>query len=89
MLIMMYIYHEFSYDAHQKLADRLYQIGTRGIQNGEEIRAGYTVAPLAPAMQREFPEIQQSRSSLNDNNSFRCCKVLKYWTCKMNCLCYK
>ncbi|HYC28151.1 MAG TPA: ABC transporter permease [Chitinophagaceae bacterium] len=58
MLIAMYIYHEMSYDAHQKYAGRLYQIGTRSVKDGEEIRLGYTVAPMAPVMQQEYPEIE-------------------------------
>lgn len=60
LLISMYVYHEFHYDAYQKLGDRLYQIGTLGIKDGEESLSGKTPAPMAPAMQQEFPEIESS-----------------------------
>src|SRR3954452_24368733 len=58
LLISMYIVQELSYDAHQKLADRLYQLGTVSIQEGKEERFATTPAPMAPTMQREFPEIE-------------------------------
>ncbi len=58
MLISMYIYHEFSYDVHQKKGDRLYQLGTYSVMNGEESRSAHTPAPMATAMKQEFPEIE-------------------------------
>src|SRR4051794_20059088 len=58
LLISMYIYHEFSYDSHQQFADRLYQVGTLNIKDGVEEESGRTPAPMAPAMQQEFPEIE-------------------------------
>jgi putative ABC transport system permease protein len=60
MLISMYLYKEFSYDKHQKLGDRLYQVGTLSIQEGKESRYSTTPAPLAPTMQKEFPEIEST-----------------------------
>ena len=58
MLISMYLYKEFSYDKHHKLGDRIYQLGTLGIKDGEEQLGGTTPAPMVPAMQQEFPEIE-------------------------------
>jgi len=58
LLISMYLFKEFSYDAHQKLGNRLYQLGTSSIKDGEENRSGHTPAPMVPAMQMEFPEIE-------------------------------
>jgi putative ABC transport system permease protein len=60
LLISMYIFHEFSYDAHQKFADRLYQIGTLGTKEGQESKSGKTPATMVPAMQMEFPEIEST-----------------------------
>jgi putative ABC transport system permease protein len=54
LLISMYIYEELNYDAHQKLGDRLYQLGTRSKNNGVEMLSGHTPAPMVPAMQQEF-----------------------------------
>lgn len=58
MLLSMYVYKEMSYDAHQKHADRLYQLGTLSTIEGKSQRSGTTPAPMGPAMQQEFPEIQ-------------------------------
>src|SRR6188768_4122849 len=58
MLISMYLYKEFSYDKHHKVGDRIYQLGTLGIKDGEEQLGGTTPAPMVPAMQQEFPEIE-------------------------------
>src|SRR5215216_4325015 len=60
LLISMYLYREFSYDAHQKYADRLYQLGTFGIKDGTEGWSGKTPAPMVPVMQQEFPEIEST-----------------------------
>lgn len=58
LLISLYIHQEFSYDKHQKLGDRLYQLGSTYINSGETEKAGTTPAPMGPAMQQEFPEIE-------------------------------
>src|SRR5215213_3741273 len=57
LLLSMYLYQEFSYDSHQKLGNRLYQLGTISIKEGKEDRFATTPAPMAPVMQQEFPEI--------------------------------
>ena len=59
-LISMFMSREFSYDAHQKLGDRLYQVGTISIDEGKEDRYSTTPAPMGPAMQQEFPEVENS-----------------------------
>ncbi|HEY0067883.1 MAG TPA: ABC transporter permease, partial [Flavisolibacter sp.] len=58
LLISLYIHQEFSYDTHQKLGGRLYQLGTTFVNSGEEEKGGTTPAPMGPAMQQEFPEIE-------------------------------
>jgi putative ABC transport system permease protein len=60
LLISLYIYHELSYDTHQALSNRLYQLGTLSIKEGKEERHGRTPAPMAKAMQQEFPEIEKT-----------------------------
>lgn len=65
MLISMYLFKEFSYDKHQKLGDRLYQIGTLGIKDDDEQTSGRTPAPMAPAMKQEFPEIESFARFIN------------------------
>jgi len=58
LLIAFYIYHETSYDHHQLLKDRLYQLGTVSTIEGKEDRYSTTPAPMAPAMLQEFPEVE-------------------------------
>src|SRR4051794_4953325 len=65
LLISMYLYHEFSYDAHQQFADRLYQLGTLAFKDGKETRSGRTPATMVPVMQQEFPEIEGTTRLIN------------------------
>src|SRR5919112_1230543 len=65
MLISMYLFREFNYDKHQKLGDRLYQVGTLGIKDADEQTSGRTPAPMVPAMQKEFPEIESYARFIN------------------------
>lgn len=60
LLITLYLLQEFSYDAHQKLGDRLCQVGTLSVVEGKQSRYATTSAPLAAAMQQEFPEIEST-----------------------------
>jgi putative ABC transport system permease protein len=58
MLISMYLVKEFSYDSHHKLGKRLYQLGSLSIEEGVEKRGATTAAPMGPAMQQEFAEVE-------------------------------
>lgn len=60
MLITLYIHHELSYDAHHKNASRIHQLGTVFIRQGKESTRANTPAPMAKAMQQEFPEIEMT-----------------------------
>ena len=60
MLISLYLYNELSYDSYHKNIGRIYQLGTIFIKEGKEERMANTPAPMANAMQREFPEIDRS-----------------------------
>jgi putative ABC transport system permease protein len=57
MLITIFLYHEVSYDKYHKHIDQLYQLGTIFIGDGKESKTPNTPAPMAAAMQKEFPEI--------------------------------
>ena len=59
MLIALYLYNELSYDSYHKNADRIFQLGTNFIKEGKEDRTANTPAPMAKAMQIEFPEIEK------------------------------
>jgi putative ABC transport system permease protein len=60
MLIALYLFHEFSYDSYHKNGNRIYQLGTIFIKEGKEDRMANTPAPMAKAMQMEFPEIEKT-----------------------------
>src|SRR6476469_2070445 len=64
MLISLYIKNEFSYDNFHKNGDRVYQLGTTFIKPGKDIRpedrTANSPAPMAKAMQQEFPEIENT-----------------------------
>src|SRR6476661_1154807 len=57
MLITIYLYHEVNYDKYHKHIDQLYQLATTFTGNGKESNTPNTPAPMAAAMQKEYPEI--------------------------------
>jgi len=60
LVILNYVDFELSYDSYHKNVDRLYQLGTIFVKEGKEERMANTPAPMAKAMQMEFPEIEKS-----------------------------
>jgi putative ABC transport system permease protein len=60
MLIALYLHYELSYDTYHKNGDRIFQLGTTFVKEGKEDRTANTPAPMAGAMQMEFPEIEKS-----------------------------
>lgn len=59
MLIALYLHNELSYDSFHKNASSIYQLGTTFVKEGKEDRTANTPAPMARAMQMEFPEIEK------------------------------
>ncbi|HJS55436.1 MAG TPA: ABC transporter permease [Chitinophagaceae bacterium] len=60
MLIALYLNNELSYDSYHKNANRIFQLGTTFVKEGKEDRTANTPAPMAKAMQMEFPEIEKA-----------------------------
>jgi putative ABC transport system permease protein len=61
MLISLYLLHETNYDSYQKDVHRLYQMETAfSFQHSKEQVMPASPWPMAPAMKRDFPEIEQS-----------------------------
>jgi putative ABC transport system permease protein len=60
MLITLYVSNETSYDSFQQNANNIYQEGTTFIQQGKETNRPNTPAPIAHAMQMDFPEIKMT-----------------------------
>lgn len=59
ILIALYLFYELSYDRYHKSGERIYQLGTVFVKEGKEDRMANTPAPMAKAMQMEFPEIEK------------------------------
>src|SRR5262249_8254646 len=64
MLITLYIYNELRYDRFHKNIGYLYQLGTTFVKDGKEDTHYGTPAPMAEAMKREYPEIEEEARML-------------------------
>ena len=60
LLIAIYLHNELSYDSYHKNVAQLYQLGTTFVKNGKDDLTANTPAPMAKAMQQEFPEILET-----------------------------
>jgi len=60
MLISLYIINETSYDAYQKDADNIYQLGTEFTGLGNFKKLPNTPAAMGETMKNVFPEIEQT-----------------------------
>jgi putative ABC transport system permease protein len=62
MLIMLYIFSEMGYDAHNKNANRIFRIATKAGQLGnvKDKPWAATSAPIAWGLKEDMPEVEQS-----------------------------
>lgn len=60
LLIGIYIADEFSYDRHIDDADRIYRVAINETFKGDEILYSDSGTPLADAMRREIPELEDA-----------------------------
>ncbi|MDF9800162.1 putative ABC transport system permease protein [Catalinimonas alkaloidigena] len=60
LLILLYVYHELSYDAFHAKADRIYRVGLNGKIADQEIFTTNTTPPLAFTAVEELPEVQNA-----------------------------
>ena len=60
LLISLYIVDELSFDKHLADADRIYRVGINETFKGDEILYSDSGAPLADAMRREIPEVEDA-----------------------------
>jgi putative ABC transport system permease protein len=57
-LILLYVRHELSYDRFHSKADRIFRVLGTFAQNGETSNPlTVMAAPIAPALQQEYPEV--------------------------------
>ena len=61
MLISIYLRYEWNYDSYQKDVRDMYQVATEfRITTGKIFTLAATPAPMAAAIQRDFPEVRES-----------------------------
>jgi putative ABC transport system permease protein len=60
LMILIYIADELSYDKMHKDGDRIYRVGFSGRLQGNEFDGATSPAPVAEAMQKEIPEVQET-----------------------------
>ncbi len=60
LLLLLWLRDELSYDRFHERADRIYRVEHADFQDGSEVRFALTSAPLAPAIEAEFPEIEKA-----------------------------
>ncbi len=60
LLITIYIVDEFSFDGFHKDKKDIYRLSFTGILQGNEMNSALSCAPVAEAMQREIPEVNET-----------------------------
>ena len=58
ILILLYVFHEMSYDKFHEKSDRTYRLAVDALIGNTEIQQTYTPAPMPRALYNEFPEIE-------------------------------
>jgi putative ABC transport system permease protein len=59
LYILLYVQDQYSYDKHHKGAADIYRINSALVINGDKHTNGAASPPIAPAIKRDFPEVQQ------------------------------
>jgi putative ABC transport system permease protein len=60
LIIMLFVYHELSYDRFNEKADRIVRVAFRGSFNNTNINEANVMPPVAMAMKNDFPEVEQA-----------------------------
>ncbi len=60
IMIMLYIFHELSYDKFYKDYERIYRVAVNGRMSGDFFDVAVTPAPMASSLKNEFPEVESS-----------------------------
>lgn len=58
ILLGLYVYDELNYDRYHPNADRIFRVNLHIQWAENEFKLGIASAPMGPALQREYPEIQ-------------------------------
>lgn len=65
LYILLYVQYQYSYDKHHKNADRIFRLTTDLVLTGDRHHGGASSPPIAPAMKRDFPEVQNYTRVVN------------------------
>ena len=76
LYILLYVKDQYSYDKHHKDADRIYRITTSLVLTGDKHTNATCSPPIAPAIKRDFPEVEQFTRVVSDFGSTR--HLLRY-----------
>ncbi|MEX8548728.1 MAG: ABC transporter permease [Mucilaginibacter sp.] len=60
LLITLFVIDELSYDRYNKKADRIYRVNTYIHLNGSDFKQRVTPAPMAAALVKDYPQIEQA-----------------------------
>lgn len=58
LFILLYVQDELSYDTYNPYSDRLYRVDFQGRLGDQEINSAQNAAPLGPALQETYPEVE-------------------------------
>jgi putative ABC transport system permease protein len=58
VLIMVFVWHELSYDKYNVKAERIYRIAQKALIGNTQINQTWTPAPMPEALYKEFPEVE-------------------------------
>lgn len=60
LLVLMYVFHELSYDRYHREGDRVFRIGQRIQKEAAELETARVATPLIPAIKESFPEVDHA-----------------------------
>ena len=60
MVIMVFIYHELSYDRYNEKADRIVRVVFMGSVQGEKMKEPHVMPPVAQTLKTDFPEVEEA-----------------------------
>jgi putative ABC transport system permease protein len=79
LMIILFIQNEMSYDRFNQKAEQIFRVVFRGTMNGEKMNESSVMAPVAPTLRKDFPEVMDATRLLQygspkiivDNKTFK------------------
>src|SRR5215471_7120157 len=68
LYILLYVQDQFSYDKHENDASNIYRVDTWLAMTGDKHDMACCSPPIAPAIKKDFPEVQQFTRVVSDFN---------------------